>query len=98
MNIIRDLNISFVIAHPKCEIKYESLGCYNAVDKWNNEAMSELLIDQVSPSSKKFNGKMLPFDDTWEAEYKTFLCRCSWEAQAMGYDTFAIRNKGTSCN
>ena len=78
-------------------MKYESLGCYKAVDDNNNNnmAMPELLINEISPASDKFDGYILEFDKSWETMYSQLLCRCARATEDKGYANFAIRNKGS---
>ena len=86
--------LRFTLARPKCEIKYESLGCYKAVDQGDSLAMPELLHNELSPSIDKFNGYVLHFDANWETMYPQLLCRCARVAEEKGYQNFAIRNRG----
>ena len=71
------------------------MGCYQATNE--NMATWELLINEVSPESEKFNGHMLKFDDSWDTMFPKFLCRCAHAAWDKGYDHYAIRNKGKKC-
>ncbi|XP_028411153.1 uncharacterized protein LOC114533760 [Dendronephthya gigantea] len=85
-------NFVYRVTTDVCEIPYKAVGCYS--EPAAERALTELILDDVDPTSSTFMGIVSADFKDWNEYVKGLICRCARKIKEKGYRTFGINNKG----